>query len=95
MSTIHADIQKTMEEHVASLRDYAKRVLVDDGDLAPDEAERKASRLRELVAIGSSFGLTESELVTLVYKDLFATRRTCDCRGCQARRSVAFSSLES
>ncbi len=88
-TSLCADVQAAMDEHVASLKGYARRVLTEDAPLDPQEDADRISRVREFTAIGHSLGCTERELVTLVYKGLFSTRRTCDCPTCQSRRPVA------
>lgn len=57
--------------HLAILKEYAKRVIVTGNPLTPDEEQDRADRIHEFLNIGYSFDLTEKEMVTILYRELF------------------------
>jgi len=57
--------------HLAILKEYAKRVIVTSNPLTPDEEKDRADRIHEFLNIGYSFDLTEKEMVTILYRELF------------------------
>ena len=61
--TLAADPKQLMAEHLSTLRQYAKRLLVQDDPLSSAEDADRASRMREYLAVGASFQLTEHEMV--------------------------------
>jgi len=65
------DPRKLMLQHRKILRGYAIRVLLTENPLSPAKEANKARRMEEFLAIGRSFQLTERELVSLLYKELF------------------------
>ena len=74
--------KEEMAKHLECLRGYAERVFVNGETLSPDEEEDRGFRMREFVTTGISFKCTERELVTLLYKGLFAVKRCCPGAGC-------------
>ena len=70
--------------HLATLRSYAKRVLLEKDFLSPDEESDKELRLREFSAIGISFEMTDKEVAELLYKGLFESHEDCHCPRCGA-----------
>jgi hypothetical protein len=74
-----------LSQHLAQLKAYARRVLAKEEALDASEEDDQRTRMREVLAIGSSFKLTESEMVGLVFKGLFEARLHCKCPTCQAR----------
>lgn len=83
-----ADPWKTMAQHQASLRHYAKRVLLRGKILPLQEDNEKIQRMREYLAIGCSFGLAPKELVAVLYRGLFVSRPRRGCPGCRVRSLV-------
>ena len=57
--------------HLAILKEYAKRVIVSGSPLTRDEEQDRAERIHEFLNIGYSFDLTEKEMVTILYRELF------------------------
>ena len=90
---ILVDSKVLMAEHQAVLREYARRVMVLGESLGVDEEHDKGRRMRELAAIGSSLRLTEKEIVALVYRGLFVSKRGCNCPTCRGRLSEQLGSL--
>jgi len=60
----------------------------DDSDWRPWEDEDRVERAREYWALGAAFGLTEREIVDLVFKGLFVAERGCECPTCRERKGV-------
>lgn len=81
------DPKQIVTNHLAALRDYARRVLVEGVQLSEAEDSDRAERLKEFLAIGSSFKLTIREMAVLVLKELLAPRRACGCPTCIKRSS--------
>lgn len=81
------DPREVVAEHVDALRHYAKRVIVRSGSLSVDEDGDRSSRLDEFFAVGSSFDLTEREMVVQLYRGVLSEPRKlgCDCPTCRAR----------
>jgi hypothetical protein len=72
-------------EHVQVLTGYARRVMLHDGSLSEVEDAERQRRMVELMAMGSCLGLTESEIITLIFKDMLDERRRCGCPTCRSR----------
>ncbi|MFQ5874940.1 MAG: hypothetical protein ACE5JL_14255 [Dehalococcoidia bacterium] len=79
------DPKSIVSDHLAVLRDYATRVLRQGESLTPTEEADRTSRMAEFRAIGSSFKLTDHEMVVLVYKGLLTPKRGCACYSCSRR----------
>ena len=60
--------------HLAVLKEYAKRVIVGEDDLSSNEEEDRSGRIKQFLVIGLSFDLTEKEMVTILYRELFVTK---------------------
>ena len=81
------DPKALVAELLTVLREYAERVLLRNRPLdAPQQTDARG-RMTELFAIGSSFKLTDRDMVVLVYAGLFPepARPSCGCAACQAR----------
>ena len=88
MTTLTArDPKDLVAEHLAIIRGYAERTLAGRESLDASEESDVDSRVAEFFAIGSSFKLTEREMVVLVYRDTLRTRRQCGCPTCRSRAS--------
>ena len=74
-------------EHLRVLRGYAKRVARQGEYLTGSEEQEVEERLREFFAVGGLLGLTNKEMVLLLYRGVWAEQRSCDCMTCTARRS--------
>ena len=78
--------KQLLAQHLAVLREYGERVLLENGSLSESEETEKACRMQEFLGIGSSFKLTSREMVVLLYGGLLASRskgsyRCPSCRG--------------
>ncbi len=58
--------------HLAVLKEYAKRVIVGEDALNQNEEDDRSERIQHFLEIGFSFDLTEKEMVTILYRELFA-----------------------
>ena len=82
-SLMLVDSRELMAEHQSALREYATRVVLRGETLAPHEEEDKARRMEEFRAIASSFELTGSDLVGMVFNGVLRERRGCGCPLCR------------
>lgn len=60
--------------HLAVLKEYAKRVIVGGDGLSDNEEQDRADRIQNFLDIGLSFDLTEKEMVTILYRELFVSK---------------------
>lgn len=84
-STVSKDLNDTFAGHLEALRVYAKRVLIRGDALADAEQLDERARISQLVAIGHTFGLTDKEMVGLIFKGILRGPRRCGCPTCRAR----------
>ena len=85
-TTFSREASGLLARHVEVLKTYAHRALLRGDLLTPAEETDRAYRMFEFTAMGSALKLTEREMVTLIYRDMFKVKRHCDCRTCQYRR---------
>jgi hypothetical protein len=60
--------------HLASLKTYAKRVVVEGDQLSKDEETDHAARMAEFLDIGASFDLSEKEMIGILYREMFIVK---------------------
>ena len=65
-----ANPTELMTQHFTILREYGRRVLMNEEELLPDEEQDKSVRMNEFIAIGTSYRCTEKEMVGLLYKGI-------------------------
>lgn len=88
MATLKHYIRRVrLAQHLVVVRGYARRVILHGETLKPDEELDKARRIRECMELGSSFKLSEKEVISLLYKEVFGQARKCNCPTCQAQQS--------
>ncbi len=63
--------KEVMGESLKFLREYARRALIEKDDAVILTQDLKEARMQEFMAIGSSFQLTERDMVVLLYNSLF------------------------
>ena len=86
MSTLETtDPRALFDEHLSTLREHAGRIFLQETALSPAEEEDRESRMLELLAIGTSCGLTKREMVILLFGDVLNARARCDCTSCRGR----------
>ena len=61
--------------HLAILKEYARRVIGGGDMLSTIEENDRKHRIRQFLDIGLSFDLTEKEMVTILYRELFTANR--------------------
>lgn len=74
--------------HLLTLRLYVKKVVLEGKELSFREDADRVARLKEFVSIGLACRCTYKDLVTLLYADVFQTKRGCDCYSCKRRRML-------
>ena len=79
--------KELMAEHLAALRAHARRVVLQGEILQLVLADDKLRRMREFLAAGSSFKLTEKEMVALIFRGLFTAKLQCGCATCRGHGS--------
>jgi len=68
---VQADPKQALRDNMVFLREYAKRVIVEkDESLAP-LGDVKTALVRDVWNAGRSYGLTERDLVVLIYQGVF------------------------
>jgi len=80
-----ADPKEVMARQLSVLRGYASKAILHGNSLAPDEEAERSDHMRDFLATGQSFNLTQKEMVDLIYSGLFRNRRECGCHSCRAR----------
>jgi hypothetical protein len=69
MTTLNPpDPKKVMQQNLAFLREYARRVIVGEDDSLSPLEDIKEALVQEVWQTGQAFRLTERDLVLLLYK---------------------------
>ena len=73
---IQSDPQQALRDNMVFLREYAKRVIVEkDENLTPlgdvKMGDVKTALVQDVWNAGRSYGLTERDLVVLIYQGVF------------------------
>ena len=80
------DRDQIISDHLDALRTYANKVILSEDPLSDDEVADKETRFRELIEIGDSLNLTESEIVGIMFKGMLQKQESkCGCPQCRAR----------
>ena len=85
--------RELVAEDLSILRDYAKQVFEGGASLSTVEEDDRTRRMHEYLAIGSSFKLTEHEMVIELYRGLLGPKRGCGCHPCKMRLGRRAQSL--
>ena len=64
------DPKDVIRENLKFLREYARRLLAENDDSLVAIEDFKEVLMKEYLAVGSSMGLTERDLMVLVFKDI-------------------------
>ncbi|MCI0440213.1 MAG: hypothetical protein L0177_13950 [Chloroflexi bacterium] len=84
VASLSEDARRSMlAQRLRTLRSYARRVVLENASLSPDEETDRKIRMREFLAAGESLGYTERQLVKMVYRGVFAVKPGCDCLICR------------
>ena len=79
LTTLRDDVKKTiLSHHLTALRSYLRKAFVDRDELTRDENMDRRVRMREFMAIGKSYGLTDKQMVAHLFKGLFKNTQACD-----------------
>ena len=62
--------REVMRENLEFLKEYARRVLVEDDDTLTPIEDFKDALMGEYLAVGQSFDLTKRDLVVLIFRGL-------------------------
>ena len=62
--------REVMRENLEFLKEYARRVLVEDDDTLTPIEDFKDALMGEYLAVGQSFNLTERDLIVLIFRGL-------------------------
>ena len=81
------DPRDIVAQHLEALQGYARRSLIHREKLTEAEHADKASRMEELMAVGTSFKLTQSEMTNLIFRGMLRDQKRCGCPTCSARES--------
>ena len=73
---LSADLKDIMARNYENLAAYARRVILRGESLTDDEDEDRSVRLQEFFGIGTSFECTKKDLVTMLFREVFETRRS-------------------
>ena len=85
---ILADPKIELIHQIDTLRRYAKRMVMKGEILGPDDAVDHKARMRDFLAIGEAYGLTQMEMVCLVLDPASQKRPECGCHSCNARKQM-------
>ena len=84
VATLREDVKKViMTQHVLALRAYAKKEMIEDETLTPEEFKDREIRVREYLAIGRSYLLTDRMLVAHIFDGLKDIQYDCECPTCR------------
>lgn len=67
-SSVLTDTKERMGDHLATLKNYAERVLNQGDYLKPWEETDKAERIEDLFELGASFKCTHRDLVSMIIR---------------------------
>ena len=69
---VQTDPRQALRDNMAFLREYAKRVIVDQDESLTPLGDVKTALIQDVWNAGRSFGLTERDLVVLIYQGVFS-----------------------
>ncbi len=68
---VQADPKQALKENMVFLREYARRVIVEDEEDLTPLGDVKTALVQDVWKAGKSYGLTERDLVVLIYQGVF------------------------
>jgi hypothetical protein len=84
VNNLQEDVRRTvLSQHIVTLKSYARKALVNAETLTPEEDKDRQIRIRELMSMGDSFGLTSRQMVAHLYKGLLKPPSMCKCPDCR------------
>jgi hypothetical protein len=69
---VPADPQQAIRDNLVFLREYAKRVIVEKDESLTPLGDVKTALVQDVWNAGRSYGLTERDLVVLIYQGVFS-----------------------
>lgn len=88
MLTEPPSTKEIMAQQLTVLREYARKIVLHDGSLMPEDAANQVASMRHFLAAGQSFDLTYNEMVHLLLDELFQKKSECGCHSCKTRDRV-------
>ena len=68
---VQADPKQALRDNMVFLREYAKRVIVEKDESLTPLGDVKTALVQDVWKAGRSYGLTERDLVVLIYQGVF------------------------
>ncbi len=68
---VTADPKQALRDNMVFLREYAKRVIVEKDESLTPLGDVKTALVQDVWNAGRSYGLTERDLVVLIYQGVF------------------------
>jgi hypothetical protein len=68
---VQADPKQALKENMVFLREYARRVIVEDEEDLTPLGDVKTALVQDVWKAGKSYGLTERDLVVLIFQGVF------------------------
>lgn len=81
-----ADPKIELIHHVDAIRDYGRRMVLEGETLSSVETADLEARMRNFLAIGENYGLTQKEMVGLVLGQSSSKKAECGCHSCNVRK---------
>jgi hypothetical protein len=69
---VQTDPKQALRDNMVSLREYAKRVIVEKDESLTPLGDVKTALVQDVWNAGRSYGLTERDLVVLIFQDVFS-----------------------
>ena len=69
---VPADPKQALKDNMVFLRAYAKRVIVEKDESLTPLGDVKTALVQDVWDAGQSYGLTERDLVVLIYQGVFS-----------------------
>ena len=66
-----ADPRQALRDNMVFLREYAKRIIVEKDESLTPLGDVKTALVQDVWNAGRSYGLTERDLVVLIYQGVF------------------------
>ena len=70
---IQSNPQQALRDNMVFLREYAKRVIVEKDESLTPLGDVKTALFQDVWNAGRSYGLTERDLVVLIYQGVFTS----------------------
>ncbi len=68
---VQADPKQALRDNMVFPREYAKRVIVEKDESLTPRGDVKTALVQDVWNAGRSYGLTERDLVVLIYQGVF------------------------